>query len=129
MELFQIFWDDQNKLFLEFTKEDEEKQLYLPEKIRSLNLQFEIAKQETYYKELPYLVSVKKIYHSDDNLSFSIDLDQLTSLEDLQIKILSLIIFLYTGKRVKYSFRESFNMSDISVNDDCYAGYQYIDLS
>jgi len=129
MELFQIFWDDQNKLFLEFNKDGEEKQLYLPEKIRSLNLQFEIAKQETYYKEPPYLVSIKKIYHSDDNLSFSVDLDQLISLEDLQIKILSLIIFLSTGKRVKYSFRESFNMADISVNDDCYAGYQYVDLS
>ena len=46
MELFQIFWDDQNKLFLEFTKEGDEKQLYLPDKIRGLNLQFEIAKQE-----------------------------------------------------------------------------------
>lgn len=129
MELFQVFWDDQNKLFLEFTKDQKEKQLYLPDKIKRLNLKFEISKQETYYKDPPYLVSIKDIYHSDDGLSFSIDLDQLTSIEDLQIKIIQLVIFLYTGKRVKYTFRESFNMSDISVNDDCYAGYQYVDLT
>ena len=110
MELFQVFWDDQNKLFLEFTKDQKEKQLYLPDKIKRLNLKFEISKQEIYYKDPPYLVSIKDIYHSDDGLSFSIDLDQLISIEDLQIKILQLVIFLYTGKRIKHTFRESFNM-------------------
>jgi len=49
MELFQIFWDDQNKLFLEFKKNKEEKQLFLDENIKRLNLQFEILKQEIFY--------------------------------------------------------------------------------
>ena len=69
MELFQVFWDDQKKLFLEFEKNDEEQVLILPEKINRLNIQYEISKivkQGIYYKESPSLVSIKKIYHSNE---------------------------------------------------------------
>ena len=51
MELFQVFWDDHNKLFLQFKKNEEEKTQFLPDKIKRLTLQFEISKQES-LKEL-----------------------------------------------------------------------------
>jgi len=73
MELFQVFWDDQRKLFLEFKKNDEEQTQFLPDKIKRLNFQFEISKivkQEIYYKQSPSLVSIKKIYHSNDHRWF-----------------------------------------------------------
>ena len=124
MELFQIFWDDQKKLFLEFKKNEEEKQLFLPENIKRLNLQFEILKQEIFYKEPPYLISIKKLFNSKEALSFAIDLDLISPLENLQIKILRLVVFLYSGQRIEYSFEETFKMSEISINDDCYLGYE-----
>jgi len=132
MELFQVFWDDQKKLFLEFEKNDEEQVLFLPEKINRLNIQFEISKivkQEIYYKQSPSLVSIKKIYHSNDLLGFSIELDEIQGYIDIQIKILRLTIYLYSGQRIEYTFSEKINVSDIWVNDDCYAGFQFIDLS
>ena len=132
MELFQVFWDDQKKLFLEFEKNDEEQVLFLPEKINRLNIQFEISKivkQEIYYKQSPSLVSIKKIYHSNEYLGFSIELDEIHGYIDIQIKILRLTIYLYSGQRIEYSFSEKFNVSDIWINDDCYAGFQFVDLS
>lgn len=123
MELFQIFWDDQNRLFLEFKKDEEEKKLFLPENIKRLNLQFEILKQEIFYKEPPYLISIKKLFHSKEALSFAIDLDLVCPIENLQIKILRLVIFLYSGQRIEYSFEQSFKMSEILINEDCYLGY------
>ncbi len=128
MELFQIFWDDQNKLFLEFKKNKEEKQLFLPENIKRLNLQFEMLKQEIFYKEPPYLISIKKLFHSKEALSFAIDLDLISTLENLQIKILRLIVFLYSGQRIEYSFENTFKMSEISINEDCYVGYEIENL-
>jgi len=131
MELFQVFWDDQKKLFLEFEKSDEEQVLFLPEKINRLNVQFEISKivkQEIYYKQSPSLVSIKKIYHSTESLGFSIELDEIHGYTDVQIKILRLTIYLYSGQRIEYTFSEKFNVSDIWVNDDCYAGFQFFDL-
>ncbi len=128
MELFQIFWDDQNKLFLEFKKNKEEKQLFLPENIKRLNLQFEILKQEVFYKEPPYLISIKKLFHSKEALSFAIDLDLISTLENLQIKILRLVVFLYSGQRIEYSFEDTFKMSEISINEDCYIEYEIENL-
>lgn len=129
MELFQVFWGDQNELFLEFKKNADEKQIYLPDKIRNLNLQFEISKHEVFYKEPPYLISIKKIYHSDETIAFTIDLDLINNLEDLQITILRLYIFLYSGQRIEYSFRETFKISEIEFNEDCYIGFEFEDLN
>jgi hypothetical protein len=131
MELFQVFWDDQKKLFLEFEKNEEEQVLFLPEKINRLNIHFEISKivkQDIYYKQTPSLVSIKKIYHSTEYLGCSIELDEIHGFSDIQIKILRLTIYLYSGERIEYTFSEKFNVSDIWVNDDCYAGFQFVDL-
>jgi len=131
MELFQVFWDDQKNLFLEFDKNDEEQVLFLPEKIIRVNFQFEmskIVKHEIYYKQSPTLISIKKFYHSTDRLGFSIELDEIQGFTDVQIKILRLTFFLNSGHKVEYTFTEKFNISDIWVNDDCYDGFEYIDL-
>jgi len=131
MELFQIFWDDQKNLFLEFEKNDEEQVLFLPEKIIRVNFQFEmskIVKHEIYYKQSPTLISIKKFYHSIDRLGFSVELDEIQGFTDIQIKILRLTFFLNSGHKVEYTFTEKFNISDIWVNDDCYEGFEYIDL-
>jgi hypothetical protein len=132
MELFQIFWDDQKKLFLEFKKDKEEQVLFLPDKIKRLNFRFEISKivaDQIYYRQTPSLISIKKIYHSQEYLSFSIDMEEIRGYDDLQFKVLELTIYLYSGKRIEYSFSEKFNISDIWINEDCYAGFQFIDLT
>ena len=131
MELFQIFWDDQKNLFLEFKKNEDEKLLFLPERIKRLTLQFEITrvfKQELYHKQPPYLISIKKLYHAAETLSFSIELDEISNINELQIKILRLTIFLYPGQRIEYIISESYKMAEIEMNEDCYLGYQYEEL-
>lgn len=131
MELFQVLWDDDKRLFLEFKKDKGENQLILPEKIKRLNLKYEVSKpltQKILSKQPPYLVSIKKLYFSNEYLCFSIDLDEIHGHNDLQIKILKLTIFLYSGQRFEYVFEEKFNISDIWINEECYTGFHFIDL-
>jgi hypothetical protein len=131
MEMFQILWDDQKKLFLEFEKDDEEKDLYLPERIKYVNIQLEISKiigQDILSRPPPLLVSIKRIYHSNECLSFAIELDDFANINDLQIKVLRVIIFLFSGEKFEYKFSEKFKLADIWMNEDCYVGYQIEDL-
>ena len=131
MEMFQILWDDEKKLFLEFEKDNEEKNLYLPERIKYVNIQLEISKiidQNVLYRQPPLLISIKRIYHSDECLSFAIELDDFATINDLQIKVLRVIIFLFSGQKIEYSFSEKFKLADIWMNEDCYVGYQLEDL-
>ena len=131
MELFQVFWDEGKKLFLEFKKDEKENQFLLPEKIKRLNLKFEISKhvkQDRFFNQPPYLVSIKKLYYSDESLCFSIDLNEVYGYDDLQIRIVKLTVYLNSGQRIEYQFEEKFNISDIWINEDCYADFQYIDL-
>ena len=129
--MFQILWDDQKKLFLEFEKDDEEKDLYLPERIKYVNIQLEISKiidQNILSRQPPLLISIKRIYHSNECLSFAIELDDFANINDLQIKVLRVIIFLFSGQKIEYSFSEKFKLADIWMNEDCYVGYQLEDL-
>jgi len=131
MEMFQILWDDEKKLFLEFEKDDEEKDLYLPERIKYVNIQLEISKiidQNMLSRQPPLLISIKRIYHSNECLSFAIELDDFATIDDLQIKVLRVIIFLFSGQKIEYSFSEKFKLADIWMNEDCYVGYQLEDL-
>ncbi|MHA1534426.1 MAG: hypothetical protein ACTSP8_06820, partial [Promethearchaeota archaeon] len=103
----------------------------LPEKIIRVNFQFEmskIVKHEIYYKQSPTLISIKKFYHATNRIGFSIELDEIQGFSDIQIKILRLTFFLNSGHKVEYTFTEKFNISDIWVNDDCYDGFEYINL-
>ncbi|MFX0004324.1 MAG: hypothetical protein ACFFAA_09080 [Promethearchaeota archaeon] len=129
MELFQVFWDDQKKLFLEFKKDENDRQVYLPHNIKRLNIQFEISKEEVFYKDPPYLISIKKLYHSNETLAINIDLDLINSLENLQIKILQLYIFLNSGQRIEHSFRKTFKVSEIEFNEECYTGFEIEELN
>jgi hypothetical protein len=131
MELFQVFWDEGKQLFLEFKKDEKENQILLPEKIKRLNLKFDISKpfrKELHSNQPPYLVSIKKLYYTNEFLCFSIDLNEIYGYDELQFRILRLNIFLYSGQRLEYSFQEKFNISDIGINEDCYAGFDVIDL-
>ncbi|MFX1427556.1 MAG: hypothetical protein ACFFBE_13960 [Promethearchaeota archaeon] len=131
MELFQVFWDDGKRLFLEFKKDDKENQFLLPEKIKRLSLKFSISKnisQNRFSNQPPYLVSIKKLYYSDESLCFSIDLNEVYGYDDLQIRILRLTVHMYSGQRIEYKFEEKFNVSDIWINEDCYDGFQSIEL-
>ena len=132
MELFQVFWDDQKNLFLEFEKDSEEKLIFLPNKIRYMNLHFEISKlldQNLFSVHHPLIVSIKEIYHSNLCLSFSLNLDEFRNAKDLQIRINRLVIILKSGHRIEYTLTESFNLSDLWVNEDCYSGYAFEDLN
>ncbi len=131
MELFQVFWDEGKQLFLEFKKDEKENQILLPEKIKRLNLKFDISKpyrKDVPSNQLPYLVSIKKLYYSTEFLCFSIDLNEIFGYDDLQIRVLRLNIFLYSGQRYECTFQEKFNISDIWVNEDCYDGFEFIEL-
>ena len=130
MELFHVFWDEGKRLFLEFKKDENENQLLLPEKIKRLNLKFDISKttKQKLANQPPYLVSIKKLYYSNEFLCFTVDLDEIFGCNDLQIRILKLTIFLFSGQRIEYKFEEKFNISDVWVNEDCYVGFDYIDL-
>ncbi len=131
MELFQVFWDDGKQLFLEFKKDEKENQILLPEEIKRLNLRFEISKslrKEVHSNQPPSLVSIKKLYYSNEFLCFSIDLNEIYGYDDLQLRVLRLNIFLYSGQRFEYTFKEKFNISDIWLNEDCYAGFELINL-
>ncbi|MFX0082949.1 MAG: hypothetical protein ACFE94_14450 [Candidatus Hodarchaeota archaeon] len=131
MELFQVFWDEGKRLFLEFKKDKNENQLLLPKRIKRLNIKFEISKaikHDLFSNQPPYLVSIKKLYYSDEHLCFSIDLNEVYGYDDLQIRILKLTVFMSSGQRIEYKFEEKFNISDIGINEECYAGFQFIDL-
>ena len=131
MELFQVFWDDQRNLFLEFKKNEDEKQFFLPETVKRINLRYEISKvfkRETYQTHLPELISIKTIYFFNDFMAFSIDLSEINNPEEIQIKILNLTIFLYSGQRMEYSIKRTFVLSEICINEDCYANLSYEEL-
>jgi hypothetical protein len=132
MELFQVFWDDQKRLFLEFEKREDEREIFVPENIRYINIQFEISKmldQGLFRRGEPILLSIKKVYYTYDMLSFPIDLDEFRGVDDLQIKLLQLIIQLHNGYKLEYNFTEKIRLSDLWINEDCYDGYQFGDLN
>jgi hypothetical protein len=79
-------------------------------------------------RQPPLLISIKRIYHSNECISFAIELDDFTNIYDLQIKVLRVIIFLFSGQKIEYSFSEKFKLADIWMNEDCYVGYQLEDL-
>lgn len=132
MELFQVHWDDHKRLFLEFEKEEDEREIFIPENIRYINLQFEISKlldQGLFRRGDPILLSIKKVYYTYDMLSFPIDMDEFRGTDDLQIKLIQLVIQLHTGDKLEYNFAERIKLSDLWINEDCYDGYHFEDLN
>src|SRR4030043_2072444 len=98
MELFQVFWDDQKNLFLEFKKDQNEKSEIVPNKVKRLNLKYEIIpldKDGLYPNES--LISIKKFNFFKDSLLFSINFDDLNYIDNLEINFLLLTIIFYSG--------------------------------
>ena len=131
MQLFQVFWDDQRNLFFEFKKHADENQLFLPETVKRINLRYEISKafkRESYQSSLPQLISINTIYFFNEFMAFSIDLSEINDPEELQIKILNLSLFLFSGQRIEYSIKKTFTLSEICINEDCHAKFSYEEL-
>ncbi|MBN1800965.1 MAG: hypothetical protein JW891_05620 [Candidatus Lokiarchaeota archaeon] len=121
MELFQVFWDDHENLFLEFKKNERDKEQFVPENIKRMNLKYELSKvnrNDPYRTEMPILVSIKKFFINTDFVLFSIDLDLMVEKDDLNINFLSLTAFFKSGKRIEISINQKFEMSEIYVNED-----------
>ncbi|MFX1239562.1 MAG: hypothetical protein ACFFAS_08770 [Promethearchaeota archaeon] len=121
MELFQVFWDDHENLFLEFKKNEHNKEQFVPENIKRMNLKYELSKinREDYYcPEMPILVSIKKFFISTDFVIFSIDLDLLLDKEDLKINFLALTVFLHSGNKFEISINQKYEMSEICTNEE-----------
>ncbi|MHA1491083.1 MAG: hypothetical protein ACTSRI_15725 [Promethearchaeota archaeon] len=126
MELFQVNWDDKMNLFFEFKKNKEEKCAFIPETVKSVNLRFEIikiARRESYHKQMPSLISIKNLYFSEETILFSINLDELSDPDDLEIKIIHLTIILYSGRREEIPIDEKFKISEICFNEDYYTDF------
>ena len=121
MELFQLYWDDKQNLFLEFVKLKEENQIFLNETVKRVNIRYEISKfykREVYQNNMPYLVSINRLYFYNEFMVLSIDLSEISDIEDIQIKILCLTIFLYSGKKYDIIISKNFILSEVSVNED-----------
>ena len=125
MELFQVFWDDQKNLFLQFKKNEEENLKILPETVKRVNIRFEIFKQDLFDKTAPSLICIRKIYFFKDFIIFSIDLNEIFELDGLVIEILNLTIFLSTNKRFEISIYEKFELSEIYIDHDFCLEYIY----
>jgi len=132
MELIQVNWDEERNLFLEFIKNDEDRLKIVPETVKSLNLKFEITKisrKDTVSYQMPSLISVKNIHYNQEAMCFCIDLEELSDPDELQIKIVELVIIYYSGKREEIVIGKKFNVSEIVINEDCYADYIEEDLN
>jgi len=125
MELFQLFWDDQKNLFLQFKKNEEEKLQILPETIKRANLRFEIYRQKACLKNPPSLICIKKFHFFKDFIVFSIELDEIFDLKGLEIKILHLTILLSCNRRIEISICRKFEMSEIYINKDFCFEFDY----
>lgn len=123
MELVELGWNGQNDLFFQFQKEESEPHDFLAEDVQNLNIKFELAKVEKYdlYKEPPFLVSVKQLHFVNKKIfTFSVTLEDLNDVENLQINIIKVTIFLATGNRLDISINKKFALSDLTIQDSDY---------
>ena len=123
MELVQVNWDEKKNLFLKFKKEDQEISFIRPENVKKVNVQFSISRdinRENCNTLPPFLNSVKNVFFSESIMAFSIELDELINIEDLQINFVRIVIFLHTGQKEIISIGREFNFSEIAFDDSCY---------
>ncbi|MBY8982823.1 MAG: hypothetical protein KGD57_07735 [Candidatus Lokiarchaeota archaeon] len=120
MELLQLLWEDQNRLIFKFKKNEEDNEKFLPENIKSLNIKYELSKKEErapYIIQEPFLISIKKFHFSTNIITFFVQLGALSELNKLQINIIRLTIFYYSGDREEIFINKIFQLSEISYND------------
>ena len=121
MELMQLFWKDQNRLIFKFKKDEEEREKFIPENVKNINIKYELLKKEKraqYIIQEPFLISIKNLYFSANIITFSIKLGRLYDLNNLQINIIRLTVFYYSGNKEDIFVNKVFQLSEISYNDD-----------
>ncbi|TFF98424.1 MAG: hypothetical protein EU547_01560 [Promethearchaeota archaeon] len=122
MELMNLCWDETNQgnLLFKFGINEEERQEINRDTVKSMNLKFELAKRHERAHQIiqePFLISIKQFHFSANILVFSVELDKLTGLDDLQINIIRLTIFYYSGIKDEIFINQTFQLSEISYDD------------
>lgn len=122
MELMELCWDEahQGTLLFKFGMDEEETQDINGDTVKSMNLKFELAKRHERSPDIiqePFLISIKQFHISANIMVFSVELDKLSGLEDLQINVIRLTIFYYSGIKEEIFINQSFQLSEISYAD------------
>ncbi|MGV9171047.1 MAG: hypothetical protein ACOC35_00585 [Promethearchaeia archaeon] len=127
MILYQVAWEDQNDMVLEFVKQSEEDhKLFDPDNIKRLNLKYEISKRNDFAgtrNAYPILVSVKKFHIIQKAIAFSINLDKIINPDELQIYFSKLTVIFHSGKRKEILINKHYRMSDIDIEKDFYTEF------
>jgi len=122
MQLLQLCWDerDQNNLLFKFEKDEIEQNDIVEESVEKVQIKFELLKKNDRSLQIiqePFLISIRDIYFSANILAFSVKLDKLNDLEDLQIRIIRLTIFYYSGQREDIFINKIFQLTEITYDD------------
>jgi hypothetical protein len=122
MQILQLCWDesDQNSLLFKFKKEKTEENEIIEENVEKVQIKFELLKKHELSPQIiqePFLISIKDIFFSAHMLAFSVKLDKLNDLEDLQIKVIRLTIFYYSGQREDIFINRTYQLTEISYDD------------
>ncbi len=126
MELVQVNWDDNRKLFLEFQKEANEFDFINPKTVKKVNVKYNLIKENSSnsYQKLPSLFnSVKRVLFNNSQMALSLELDEVSDFNDLKIKFASIVIFYLTGQRQVIKLNKEYNFSEILERDIYYEKY------
>jgi hypothetical protein len=123
MELVELAWNDENDLCFQFQKAEPHN--FIAEDVQNLNLKFELVKVDKHdiYKEPPFLVSVKNLHFFDNLFAFSISLDELKDIENLQINVVKLTIFLQSGEKLDVFVDKNYTLSELGYQESDYFEY------
>ncbi|TXT64870.1 MAG: hypothetical protein BAJALOKI1v1_510010 [Promethearchaeota archaeon] len=122
MQLLNLSWDekDQSRLLFKFKKEPDEINEIIEESVERAQIKFELLKRNERSPQIiqePFLISIKDLYFSANLLAFSVKFDKLNDLEDLQIRVIRLTIFYYSGRREDILINKTFQLTEITYDD------------
>jgi hypothetical protein len=118
----QLCWDerDQNNLLFKFKIDKIEETETIQEEVEKVQIKFELLKKNDRSLQIiqePFLISIKDLYFSANILAFSVKLDKLNDLENLQIRVIRLTIFYYSGRREDIFINKTFQLTEITYDD------------
>lgn len=123
MELFQVLWDDQRNLILDFKESGRNNSVHDLQELKRLNLKYEISKKDQNQSRAlaqPALVSVKEFNHTPDRLIFKIDLSDVLEFDELMIQFKALTLYSQNGTRKRIELKKSMDLSEIIIDEDYY---------
>lgn len=126
MELAQVNWDDQSKLFLKFQKGTEDRPLIHSSSVKSVNLRYSFLKgknRDACVSSEPCLIAVNDIRFTDTEVGVAVELDEMPNVDDVRIKIEELTILLKSGDKLIVDINETYPLAEILVNDACYLDF------